>query len=152
MALEFTSEVRFAVPPERVFRAFEDLDSWGAWMPGFVRVERLGPVKSGVGLRWRETRKMFGREASEVFEVRRCEPGKALGLYIDGKQGATGKGEYHFDYDFVPDGAGSLVRMRARIEMPGFFAKLFGGMFAGMFKKICEKDLTALKAHLEAAR
>ena len=41
MALEFTIEETIDAPPEAVFDAATDLDGMGAWMTGFVKVERL---------------------------------------------------------------------------------------------------------------
>ncbi|MFY0521668.1 hypothetical protein ACN28I_00080 [Archangium gephyra] len=54
-----------AASPERVFSALKDLDAASKWMPNLVGIEKLSPGKFGVGTKWRETRRMFGREASE---------------------------------------------------------------------------------------
>ncbi|MRG93396.1 SRPBCC family protein [Polyangium spumosum] len=151
--LTFTSEHHIDAPPERVFAAMANPEGFGDWMQGFVRAERVTPGDFGVGTEFRETRKMFGREATEHFEVTTCEPGKRLGLRVDGTKGTTGKGEYRFVYDFEPAGTGTLLRTSAVIEMPGgLFTKIIGKLMGGAFKKACDKDLDALKAYVERAR
>ena len=148
--LTFTSEHRIDAPPERVFEAMTNPEGFGNWMQGFVRAERLTPGDFGVGTQFRETRKMFGKEATEHFEVTTCEPGKRLGLEVDGTKGTTGKGRYHFDYELEPTGTGTLVRTSAVIDMPGgLLTKLLGKLMGGAFKKACDKDLVALKTYLE---
>jgi carbon monoxide dehydrogenase subunit G len=148
--LSFTSEHRIDAPPERVFEAMTNPEGFGRWMQGFVRAERITPGDFGVGTQFRETRKMFGKEATEHFEVTACEPGKRLGLKVDGTKGTTGKGEFRFDYEFEPAGAGTRVRTRAEIDMPGgLFTKIIGKLMKGAFKKACDKDLDALKAYVE---
>ena len=118
MSLSFESELRVAAPPSSVFSALADLDQWPRWMPGLVAVERLTPG-SGLpaGTKFRETRKMFGREASEVFEVVSSAPPHALTLHVDGTQGSSRSGQYRFEYRLEPDAGATRVH----------FADLKGG-------------------------
>src|SRR5690606_30002726 len=99
--------------------------------------------------RWREVRRMFGQEAAEVFEVTAYDPPHTLGLFVDGAQGTTGKGAYRFVYTLEPAADGTRLVLTGDIDMPGLAARLFGFLFKGMFRKGCERDLAALKAHLE---
>jgi hypothetical protein len=105
-----------------------------------------------VGTEWRETRRMFGREASEVFAVTACEAPSRLSLLVDGKRGASRKGEYRFEYVLSPEGTGTSVRLNGQIDMPGWIAGLMTRMFIGMFKKAHDKDMRALKQHIEKQR
>lgn len=152
MTVSFESTVAIAAPPERVFHAMTDLEGARQWMKGLVRIEPLqaGPLRQGA--RWRETRKMMGHEATEEFEVTALEAPRRISLFCDGTKGTTGKGEFRFDYEITPDGSGSKIRMCGSITMPGFFAKLFGRLFVGMFRSMCTKDLLSMKAHLEGSR
>jgi carbon monoxide dehydrogenase subunit G len=152
MPASLTSELHIDASPDRVFAAMTDLDGYQHWMNGFVGVEKLtqGPV--GAGTEWRETRRMFGREASEVFEVTAYEAPSRLGLRVDGTRGASRKGEYRFDYRLVPEGSGTRVCLSGAIDMPGWFAGLMTRMFAGAFKKAIDKDMKALKQHVEKQR
>lgn len=152
MSMQFESEVTVNAPPERVMAAMADLEAWPDWMQGLVRAEKLTPEPFGVGTRWREVRKMFGHEAEEIFEVTEYQPPHRLGLFVDGSQGTSGKGEYRFVYMLEPVGEGATrMVLSGDIEMPGMVARLFGFLLKGMFRKGCERDLNALKAHLERA-
>ena len=149
MALSFTSEVDMQAPPEAFFDAFRDRSDWAGWMTGFVDVERLTPGECGVGTRWRETRRILGREASEVFEVTAWDPPRAVSLYVDGRQGSTGKGEFRYHYELTRHGAGTRVHLRGEIAMPGRLPSLLARLFLGTFRKSCARDLRALARHLE---
>lgn len=149
MSIEFDLTQRFDAPPGRVFHALTDLDAAREWMQGLVRLEQIGDVASGPGMRFRETRTMFGREATEEFEVTTYDPPRALGLYVDGARGSSKRGEYRFDYRLEPDGGGTLVHMHGSISgMPKVLGWL-GKLLASPFKKACAKDLAALAAYLE---
>ncbi|MCI0342051.1 MAG: SRPBCC family protein [Planctomycetales bacterium] len=140
----------FAVPPDAVFRAATDLDRMGEWMQGLVRIERLTQGPIAVGSRWREVRKMFGKEAAEEFEVTHLEPGRRLDLFVDGKKGASGRGEFRFRHDFLPDGSGTRLVLSGEITGMGCMGAVFGPLMAGMFRKAIRKDLAALKKRVEA--
>lgn len=149
MPVSFASETHIDARPERVFATMTEVDGFQHWMQGFVGVEKLteGPV--GVGTEWRETRKMFGREASEVFEVTAYEPPSRLGLRVDGTRGASRKGEYRFEYVLAPEGTGTRLRMTGEVDMPGLLGRVMSRLFIGMFKKACDKDMAAMKQHAE---
>lgn len=61
-------------PPGRVWETMTDLAAWESVLSGVERVEVLSPGGFGVGTRWRETRRMFGKEATEEMWVTACEP------------------------------------------------------------------------------
>ena len=148
MALTFELEERFDVPPAEVMAAMADLDNFKAWMPNFVSVEKLTDGEFGVGTKFRETRKMFGKAAAEEFEVTALEPGKRLELYIDGSKGASRKGWYRFTYTFENDGDGTKMHMDGTIGGMGWFFSLMSKLMAGTFKKAIAKDHEALRDYL----
>lgn len=147
--MNFSTETRIKAPPERVLEAITDLESWQHWMPNFVAVDKLTAGDFGVGTEWKETRKMFGKAASEVFEVTAYEPPRRLGLRVDGAKGSTGKGEFLFDYELLSDQGGTLMQMTGEINIPGFVAKVMGKLFFGAMKKAIDKDHAALKDYVE---
>jgi uncharacterized protein YndB with AHSA1/START domain len=147
--------VELAASPERVFRAITDPAEIQKWMPGLVELELHpnGPV--ALGSTWRETRKMFGREASEVFEVTACDPPRRLSVVVDGTKGTTGKGEFHFDHRLEPaPGGGTVLELWGAIQMPrpGPLTRLFLPLLRSMFRKGCAKDMKALRDYLAGAR
>jgi uncharacterized membrane protein len=97
----------FAGPVEAVFDLCADLEHAAANVTAIARVEMLtdGPV--GVGTRWRETRVMLGREATEELEVTAVDPGRSYRV----EAGSRGM-RYVSDLTFADAGAeGTRVRM-----------------------------------------
>ena len=152
MAIQIEMEQKIDASPERVFSVLTDVDGMSQWMHNLVRMELLTPGVTGVGARWGEVRKMFGREASEEFEVTRSEPPRALELFVDGRKGSSGRGEYRFRYALEPDGQGTRLHMHGEISGMGWFAEKIGRLFMGAFKKALAKDLEAMKAYAEKPR
>jgi uncharacterized protein YndB with AHSA1/START domain len=149
MAATFTTAVYIEAPPAVVFEALTNLDRAGQWMPNLVRIEKLTAGPSGPGTEWRETRKMFGKEATEHFRVTRFERSSRIDLVIDGSKGSSGRGEYVFVFELVPERTGTNLELTGDIRMPGIWG-LFSRFMIGTFKKACHKDLEALKRHLES--
>lgn len=149
MSIQFEVKRSIHVSQEKAFMSLLDLDAARQWMQGLVRMERLdeGPMKAGS--QWKETRKMFGKEASEQFEVLELKPSEKIVLRCDGTKGTTGQGEYIFTYRISSAGESSVVTLHGEIKGLKGMAKLLGKMVGGSFKKACAKDLDALKDYLE---
>jgi uncharacterized protein YndB with AHSA1/START domain len=90
--MEMTWVEDFNAPPERVFAAITDIETWQKWMQNLVRVEKLTPGPFAMGSQWREVRKIMGKEGAEVFEVVAIDPPRGMELYVDGAKGSTKKG------------------------------------------------------------
>lgn len=151
MALAFSITQHFAQPPARVFAALTDLEGAAAWMPGFVRIARVrGAHGFGPGTTWRETRRLFGREATEEFEVTACRPLRHIGIRVDGTRGSSGRGEYLFDYTLAPAPGGTAVTLRGEIRGLGVLGMLIGRLLVGPYRRACARDLGALARHLES--
>jgi carbon monoxide dehydrogenase subunit G len=149
MAIRFEATEVVDAPPERIFDALLDLDSAHRWMPGLVRMEPLSGGPLAVGSEWRETRKMFGREASEQFRLTAMERPRILEMKVDGTKGSSGRGEFVFRFRIEPVEKGTEVRLSGEIEGLSGVASFFGKLFVGTYRKACAKDLVALKEHLE---
>jgi Polyketide cyclase / dehydrase and lipid transport len=149
MSIRFESQKVFKVSKQKAYTALLDLDSAKHWMQGFVGIERFdkGPLK--VGSEWKETRKMFGKEASEHFEVVELKAPDKIVLRCDGTKGTTGKGEFLFTYILSSIDNNTEVKLNGEINGLSGLSKIFGKLIVGSFKKACEKDLDALKKHLE---
>ena len=147
--MKFTIEETVKAPRAEVFAAATATEQMQHWMPNLVRVEKITEGPAGVGTRWREKRKMLGKEATEEFEVTAWEPPHRFALSVDGSKGSSGRGEYRFDYRLEEVEGGTRILSDAQIEMPGFFGRMMGRLFTGVIRKACRKDLVALKEHLE---
>lgn len=112
-------------------------------------MERLddGPMK--VGSEWRETRKMYGKEATEYFKVVELERPNKIVLHVDGAKGSTGKGQYLYTYILRSTGDGTEVTLQGEISGLTGLTKLFGKMMKNIFAKATARELETLKNYLE---
>lgn len=147
--MEFTLSEHVAASPERCFHVATDLEAAGAWMNDLVRIERLddGPLKAGS--EFLETRKMFGREATEHFEVVAVEEPSRVSLRVDGSKGTSGRGEYLYTYRFAPEGDGTRVDLDCEVRGSGVVMGLMMKLMSGSFRGALEKDLASMKAYAE---
>ncbi|WP_242694462.1 SRPBCC family protein [Pseudogracilibacillus auburnensis] len=139
----------FQVSQQKAYSSLLDLESAKHWMQGFVHIERLDDGPLQVGSEWKETRKMFGKEASEHFEVVELHEPDKIVLRCDGTKGTTGKGEFIFTYIITSTGNQSEITLNGEIKGLTGLSRLFGKLMAGTFKKACTKDLDALKEYIE---
>jgi carbon monoxide dehydrogenase subunit G len=142
-------EKQVNAPPEKVFALMSDFPNGAKTVPAITRVEMLtsGPV--GVGTKFKETRKMFGKEATETMEVTKFDPPRSFSL------GAESCGQiYNSTISVMPDGAGSKLSLSFEAKPVSFVAKIIGPlmfvMFKGTMTKCFEGDLEAVKAKAEA--
>lgn len=135
----FTLTKSVAAPPADVYAVFTDLDRLPAHIPGIKKIERVTPGPFGVGTTFRETRVMFGREATETFEAVAVDPGRAFTL-----RAMSCGSEFVVEHRFVPDGAGTRVEMEVTMRAVSLFARLMsplGRLMAGTMKKAIAGDL-----------
>ena len=103
-------------PTERVFQRASDFAKAADVMSAIERIEMLtdGPV--GIGTRFRETRIMFKREATEEMEVTAFDPPHSYAL------GAESHGcRYHSEFRFTAKGdVTSWLRLFAQCAAQDF--------------------------------
>lgn len=101
------------------------------------------------GSEWKETRKMYGMEASEHFEVMELDKPNKIVLRCDGTKGTTGKGEFIYTYHLLEVDGHTEITLSGEINQLTRMMKFFGKMMSRTFAKACAKDLDALKGYLE---
>ena len=151
MAIQFNFEEHFNVPREKVYEALTDLDGAKNWMQGFIGIEKIKGTRIENGAVWRESRKMFGKTATEEFEVISVIPNREIKLRVDGTKGSSKKGEYLFHYILDSEGNGTNVKINGEIAGLKGMAAFFGKMIVGFFKKAHVKEMRALKTYLESS-
>jgi carbon monoxide dehydrogenase subunit G len=149
MALHFEFSEHIEASPERVYDALTDTDAFEDFIDGEASIERLDDGLLDVGSEWKETRKMFGKDATEYFEVVELEPPRRVGFFVDGSRGSSGRGKYHYVYVLEPSESGTRLVLDARMEEMGFLGAIFGRLFSGTFKKPIRKDIDGLRDYLE---
>jgi uncharacterized protein YndB with AHSA1/START domain len=138
---------QFAVPIERVFRYFSDVEHAPAHVSGIRKIEMLTPGPFGLGTRWRETREVFGVPDSAEMEVTSFERNRTYtithhkaGVRIDtlfwfepSKDGTTVSVEFELDTAGLP---------------PGMLAPL-NWAIEGKVRSVLGQDLADMKRSLE---
>jgi carbon monoxide dehydrogenase subunit G len=131
-----------AAPPDRVWSTLTDLDRSPQVLSGVDRIERLDDGAGfAVGTRWRETRTMFGKEATEVMWVTAMEPGRSYvveaesrGVHYRSELGVSSEGDeasrLWMTFDAEPRTLGGRI-MGATI----------GLLFRGATRKMLARDL-----------
>lgn len=134
--------------PEEVFAVFTDLEKAPERISGIVKLELLTDAPVGKGTRFRETRIMFKKEATEEMELCEFDPPRAYTVKCE-SCGCL----YETAFRFTPEGPGTKVEMALNAKPITFFAKLMTPMaklMLGSMRKAMDKDLEELKAAVES--
>ena len=131
-----------AAPPARVFEVVSDLRNTAGRVKGITKMEVLteGPVRQGT--RFRETRRMFGRDATEEMEITAFDPPRSYTMECK-SHGC----HYVSGFRVKPVGAGSELEMVFEARPLTFVAKVMGTLMRPFAKKLvesCSKDLDDL--------
>lgn len=126
-----------------------DPEGWTSVVHAIEVVERLDDGEGfGVGFRWRETRTMFGRQATETMEVTAVDPGRSYTVE------ARNKGVTYTSVSSVePTDDGCVIGMTFEADSSGF-TKLIGAtvgkLFEGATRKALLQDLRDIAEAAEA--
>ncbi|MEX2219461.1 MAG: SRPBCC family protein [Phycisphaerales bacterium] len=136
-----------AAPPARVFDIFSDLRTAPQRVRSIIRMEVLTDGPIGRGTRVRDTRKLFGKEATANMEIIDFQPGRSLTFLTH-----EGGMRYTTRFTFAPEGAGTRAEVHFTIEALTFTAKLCSPLMAlmsGMMRKCFQADFADLQAAAE---
>ena len=148
--MKVAATVVIQAPKEEVFKVFADIEKVGDRVEGIEKLELLSEVTWGIGLRWRETRTMFGKEATEEMEITGFdEPSRYV---VEAESHGT---HYTSVYQFTEDGdGGTQVSWSFEGKPISFVAKLFTPLayaFKGSIRKALAKDVGDLKRFIESS-
>jgi carbon monoxide dehydrogenase subunit G len=134
-------------PIEEVFARATDLEKAADVIAGIQKIEMLSEGPVGKGTRFRETRIMFGREATEEMEIVEFDPPRrwALGAHSHGCS-------YHSEYLLEPSGPGTDLKFTFQARPQTLLAKILSVAMKPMMKsmgKLCNRDLDDLKSAIE---
>ncbi len=146
-------EIRNAIdaPLERTFRAFSDVNRFAELASAITKVELLTEGPIGVGTRFTETRRMFGKEATEAMEFTEYQFPNSY--TIEAKSHGS---HYISRFQFETNQAGATdVRLVFEAKPLSFFAKLmtpFAKAMTNSVRKTLQSDFEDIKRHLESNR
>ena len=137
---------------ERVWEVVTDIEGSPAVLSGVDRVERLDDGAGfGVGTRWRETRTVMRREATEEMAVTAVEPGRSYTVESDSR------GTHYTSVLRVEALAPGKSRLsmtfggRASSTVGKLVSATFGRLFQSTARKMLQRDLDDIAAHAERA-
>jgi hypothetical protein len=134
--------------PEAVFALATDLANAPGRVKAITKLELLTPGPIGVGTRFRETRVMFGKEATEEMTISAFDP--PHGYEVTAHSCGT---DYHTIFRFLPESGGTRVEFEFHARAVSFFAKLLTPLMflmKGVMRKCVEQDLEDIKKAAEA--
>lgn len=150
MGKPWTVSAEIAAPTECVFGVMSDFEHAADNISGITRVEMLtdGPV--GVGTTFKETRVMFGKEATETMKVTAFEPNSGYTLEAE----SCGC-RYVSHLRCVPNGQGTRVELEMHATPLKFGAKVVSTLMAPFMRggvcKAMAQDFADLKRVAEAS-
>ena len=139
-----TVSTNVSAPIDRVFEVYTELDKAVERIPDITALEILSEGPFGEGTRWRETRVMFKKEATEEMWVTGFNPPKSYNVEAE-SHGMR----YSTAFVFAPDGEGTKVSwafsgtaltLGAKIMAP-----IFNVLMKGVMTKCMRRDLEALR-------
>ncbi len=146
--MKFETEVEVAAPLDTVWDVFSDLERAAERIQGITKIDMLTPAPMGKGTRWRETRTMFGKEATEEMEITAFDAPRS---YV--AEAESCGAHYSSKFNFEEQDQGVRVRMLMETRPLTFMARLMtplGFLFAGSMKKMMRRDMEDLKRAAEA--
>jgi uncharacterized protein YndB with AHSA1/START domain len=145
--MQIVVEALANAPPKAVFRAAADIAAWPRFMSAVETVEVLTPGAVTLGTRFRQTRSMFGRRASEEMTVASLEPPRRLVLTAHNHGTA-----YRLVHEFALAGTGTRVSLTFSGQPATLMARLLaplGAMMQGAVRRQLTADLADLAREAE---
>jgi uncharacterized membrane protein len=145
--MKIQASCEIAAPIEDCFKVFSDLENLAEHVSAINQVELLTPGPIGVGTRFKETRTMFGKEASEVMEVTQFSPSEHLR-----EEARSGGMHYVSDWHFSEREGKTRVEITFTGKPTSILARVLSPLFslmAGSMKKAFLTDMGELKTVLE---
>ena len=142
-------ETKIDASKEKVWQIISDIEGSADVISGIEGIEILEKPTNGlVGLKWQETRIMFGKTATEVMWITEAEKDQHY------KTRAEGPGVIYVTTLAVSDdGPNTSLSMQFEAETTSFGSRILSGLMGVFIKKsmrdAIEQDLTDIKAAAE---
>lgn len=138
---------RISAPSADVFRVAVDFSQLAQRVRGIDRVEMLTEGATQVGTRFRETRTMMGKEATEEMWVTVFEPPQKF--CVEAESCGCHYKTWHY---FMPIEEGTEVRLEFSgrpVSVLGWLMTPLTSLMLGSIKKMISADLDDLKSAVE---
>jgi carbon monoxide dehydrogenase subunit G len=137
--------------PEEVWSVITDIPGSAATLSGVTAVQMLTDIPYGAGTRWKETRRMMGREETVEMWVAESDPHHSTAV-----KAFHGGADYTTRFTLAGrDGGTDLtVSFAAEMVKPNLFSRimmaLFGRIGMSATRKALAKDLSDIAAKAES--
>lgn len=131
-------------PVDVVFRTVAHIDEFAKAIPHIVNVEYLSNVKTGVGARFRETRRMKSREVATELEVTEYRVNDRVRLVAD-NHGTV----WDTVFAVAPERGRTRLTMTMDATTGRLLNKVMLFMIGGMVRRAIEQDMDAVKRYCE---
>ncbi len=145
--MRITVQLKIDAPPDVAFALVADIPGWPRVISGVQSVDMLTPGPVAVGTRFRETRVMFGRQATEEMTVAEIEAPLRL-IFTAFNHGTA----YRAEHLFEAHGGGTKLVLAFEGRPATLLARLLtplGLLFRGTVKRQLEADLADLAREAE---
>ena len=147
--MKVSVEIEIAASREAIWRAITDIENCSKMISGILDLEILDKPQQGlVGLKWKETRNMFGQDASETMWIT-----DAVDLEYYSTRAESHGSIYASKLALSPAGENTLLTMSFSSEAQAMLAKVIsacmGFLIKRSMKKELLKDLTDIKNYVE---
>ena len=129
-----SASIDVAAPIEETFKAFTELDKAVERIPAITAIEILSEGPFGIGTRWRETRIMFKKEATEEMWVTEFTPPNSYTV-----EAQSHGMKYSTIFEFAPVGEGTRVSWTFSGQALSLGAKLMAPLFNLLLKSTMKK-------------
>ena len=134
--------------PEQIWHVITDIDSWSDAISGILDIDVLNKPEAGVvGLKWKETRMLFGKEAIETMWISAAEPNR---FYETTAENHGMIYTTRFSLDDSSDQTALTVQFSAKpTTMASKMMSAMSFMFDGTIRKMLQKDLDDIRQAVE---
>ena len=147
--MQCSTSIEISRPRADVWKAISDIQNAAGMISGILSLEVLENPDTGlVGFKWKETRKMFGKEATEIMWITDA----AENEYYCTRAESHGS-VYKTRLSLNDDGGQTRLTMAFTGEPQTMGAKVMsffmGGLMKGSMEKELLRDLTEIKKFVE---
>jgi Polyketide cyclase / dehydrase and lipid transport len=137
---EYGEAVETTASPEKVWKVWSDMSTWGDWNPNVATMEWHGPFQSG-------TTGIMNTKAGQHHKMRLLDvqPGRSFALETNVVPGTT------FRFNCRIDPANGKTKISQHVEVKGPLGPILGGMMGPQVSKEFGTLLRNLAQKAEAA-
>ncbi|ANU23999.1 SRPBCC family protein [Planococcus donghaensis] len=149
--MKVSTQIDINSTKEKVWSVITDIENSANVISGIIHIEILQPAEGDlVGLKWKETRKMLGKEAQEIMWITHSEK------YHYYQTRAESHGAIYVSRLNITEKSNNTVTLEMSFEghSVSLTAKILSGIFSIFMKKSMKKalevDLQDIKSYCEA--